>query len=182
MALFLLRSLPVSSILMTRILALTVLGLCLVFSGCGRPSYDKARYEKMEAVMLRSTNMLAGIPLAEASRLLALEGARWNEGYSNVPLGQERIYHFDGFCLRLDLEVLPPGIMPGSKKPFHYVEQQLRTNGVWWVAKSWPRLEIDRLEDAATRMSNYWDNAQASFRRRGAEQKIIQAIMRRPPR
>ena len=168
---------------LTRLVATVIIGgSFLISSGCGRsgrPGYDKGRYDKLEAAILRSTNMLAGVSFADASRLLALEGVRWDEGYSNAPLEQQRIYHFHGFSLRLDLEVRPPGITPGIKKAFRYDEQQLRSNGVWWVARSWPQLEIDRLDDPPTRMSNYWDNTQASFRHREAEQRSIAAILRR---
>jgi hypothetical protein len=163
---------------MTRLLTATILGVTFVFSGCGVPDYDKVRYEKMERIIVQSTNMLAGLSLSQASKLLSLEDARWDEGYSNAPLGQKRIYHFRGFCLWLELEVRPPGITPGSTQSFSYMERDLRSNGVWWVAHFWPHLQIDRLSDSRTRMSNYWDNVNASFRVRGAEERVIEAKMR----
>jgi len=163
---------------MTRILATTIAAALLVFSGCGVPGYDKARYDKMEHAILQSTNMLAGMQLSEASKLLSLEGVRWDEGYTTVPLGQERIYHFPGFCLRLEIEVRPLGITPGSTQSFSYIgEGELRSNGVWWVSTFWPHLEVDRLSDPRTRMSNYWDNVNASFRSHGAKTKIIESRM-----
>jgi len=131
----------------------------------------------MERTILQSTNLLAGMQLSDAAKLLSLDGVRWDEGYSNVPLGQERIYHFRGFCLRLELEVRPQGIAPGSTQSFSYTEPQLRSNGVWWVSQFWPHLEIDRLNDPETRMSNYWDNAHSGFRWRGVQMKSIETKM-----
>jgi len=161
---------------MPRILTLTLAAIALM-SSCGIPDYDKARYEMIERAIAQSTNMLAGLSLTEVSRLLSLGDVRWDEGYTNVPLGQERIYHFPGFCLHLHLEVLPQGITPGAET-FSYVEPELRSNGVWWVSHRWPMLGIDRLNDPRTRMSNYWDNVHAGFRRRGLELKVIKERMR----
>lgn len=155
-----------------------VLGLVMMCWGCGVPDYDKPAYEKRERAILQSTNMLAGMALTQATKLLSLEGVPWDEGYCNMPLSQARIYHFRGFSLHLVLEVRPPGITPGSTQSFGYIgEGELRSNGVWWVASFWPHLDIDRLNDPRTRMSNYWVNVHASFRRSGAETKVIDARM-----
>src|SRR5688500_8957516 len=128
---------------MPRILTLTLAAMALM-CGWGIPDYDKARYEAIERAIAQSRNRLAGTSLTEVSKLLLLGDVRWDEGYTNVPLGQERIYHFPGFCLHLHLEVRPQGI-PGSAETFSYVEPELRSNGVWWVSHRWPQLAIDRL-------------------------------------
>jgi len=117
---------------MKHFLLSTVLGLVVACWGCGVPDYDKPAYEKRERALLQSTNMLAGITLTQASKLLSLEGVPWDEGYCNMPLSQARIYHFRGFSLNLILEVRPPGITPGSTQSFSYMgEAGLRSNGVW---------------------------------------------------
>jgi hypothetical protein len=160
-------------------IALTATFICAAvgLAGCGVHDYDRATYDRMERALLQSTNMMAGMSLADASKLLSLEGVPWDEGYCNMPESQARIYHFRGFSLDLTLEVLPAGITPRSKQEYSFTAQELRTNGVWWVSTSWPHLVIDRLDNPRTRMSNYWDNVHASFRRRSAEVKTIEARM-----
>ena len=168
---------------MMRISVATVLtpmlaGVLVAMCSCDVGRYDKARYEMIESTIAQSTNMLAGLSLTEVSKLLSLGDVRWDEGYCNAPLCQERIYHFQGFCMHLQLEVRPQGITPDSAEGFSYVESELRSNGVWWVSHRWPQLKIDRLDDPRTRMSNYWDNVHAGFRRHGLELKITQQRMR----
>ena len=131
----------------------------------------------MESAILHSTNMLAGSSLAEASKVLMLQGVPWDEGYCNMPESQARIYHFRGFSLELILQVLPAGITPGSHQEYSFTDQELRTNGVWWVSTFWPHLVIDRLNNPRTRMTNYWDNLNASYRLRAAGSKTIEAHM-----
>ena len=121
----------------------------------------------MERTIQGSTNMMMGMAFADASKLLSLQAVAWDEGYCNMPLGQSRIYHFDGFSFHVTLEVRPPGFAPGSTQAFSGMR----------VADFWPRLEVDRLKDPRTRMSNYWDNVNASFRMRGAEMKAIERKM-----
>ena len=159
--------------------ALNAILICAVafLVGCGIRDYDRATYHRMERAILQSTNMMAGMSLAEASKLLSLEGVPWDEGYCNKPESQARIYHFRGFSFQLVLDVLPAGITPGSKQEYSFTEQELRTNGVWWVSTSWPHLVIDRIDEPRTRMSNYWDNVHAGFKRRNVEIKTIEARM-----
>jgi len=64
----------------------TVVGLVVVCSGFGVPDYDKPAYEMRERAILQSSNMLTGISLTQASKLLLLEGVPWDEGYCNMPL------------------------------------------------------------------------------------------------
>lgn len=135
----------------------------------------------MQSAVDGSTNKLLGVSLSDASKLLSLDGAKWDEGYTSVPLGQLRIYHFRGFYLLLNLQVLPRGITPDSPQPFSLDgESQLRSNGVWWVANFYPDLQIDGLTDPKKRMSNYWDKVHAGFRERNEEMKMSKSHPKSP--
>jgi hypothetical protein len=107
----------------------------IILTGCRDHTYDVVRYHKMQQVIEGSTNKLLDRRLTDVSRLLVLDSVPWDEGYSNYPLGQYRIYHFKGFWLGLHLAVLPPGISPRNRQGFSFVEADLRRNGVWWVAQ-----------------------------------------------
>jgi len=143
----------------------TVAGGLFMLAGCSANSrdYDRARYAKMESVILASTNRLAGLPLAEASKRLGLDGVRWDEIYSNEPDSQGRLYHFDGFYLTLHLIVRPVGVKPGEGYSSRGRDELLKT-GSFWVGSFWPHLVIDRLTDPKLRMTNYWDNLNNSFK------------------
>jgi hypothetical protein len=152
--------------------------VCAIFAmiGCADSGYDKARFDRMQGTIDGSTNKLLGVSLAEASKLLSLDGARWDEGYTSVPLGQLRVYHFRGFYLLLSLQVLPRGMTPDDPQSFSWSsDSELRSNGVWWVASFYPALHVDRLDDPQTRMSNYWDGVHAGFRKRTEEMKILRS-------
>jgi hypothetical protein len=160
-----------------------MLGLfIMVFAiiGCAGSTYDKARFVRMRSIIAGSTNKLLGVSLADASKLLSLDHARWDEGYSSVPLGQLRIYHFRGFYLLLDLEVLPRGMTPDQPQSFSSSsDSDLRSNGVWWVANFYPSLHIDSVKDPRKRMSNYWDGVQAGFRLRTDEARRFRSLTNR---
>ena len=141
-------------------------------SGCSEPGYDKARYEQMKRVIDGSTNELLGVSLADASKLLSLDGANWDKGYTSVPLGQLRIYHFRGFYLMLSLNVLPPGITPTNRQNFA-IGPELERTGIWWVANFYPALHIDKLTDPRKRMEDYWHGVQKGFRERTEEMKKL---------
>ena len=129
--------------------------------------YDKTRHGRMQHVIDGSTNKLLGVSLPDVSRLLSLENVKWDEGYTSVPLGQLRVYHFKGFYLLLSLQALPRGITPGSDYSFNVRgDSELRSNGVWWVADFYPALHIDGLGDPKERMSNYWEQIHAGFKQR----------------
>jgi hypothetical protein len=152
--------------------------VCLVFamSGCVRSSYDQTQFDRMQSTIDGSTNKLLGVSLTDASRLLGLDGARWDEGYTSVPLGQERIYHFRGFYLLLSLQILPRGMTPDQPRSFGWSsDSELRSNGVWWVADFYPALHVDGLDDPQMRMSNYWDKVHAGFRQRTDELKKVRS-------
>jgi len=124
----------------------------------------------MQSTIDGSTNKLLGVSLTDASNLLSLDGARWDEGYTSVPLGQLRIYHFRGFYLLLSLQVLPRGMTPDQPQSFSWSsDSELRSNGVWWVANFYPALHVDGNDDPRMRMSNYWDRVHAGFRQRNEE-------------
>jgi len=148
-----------------------LLGFSLLLGACGVPHYDRVRYQQMEQVIIQSTNMLAGISLADASRLLNLQGVLRDKAYTPEPRAEVRFYHFQGFYLGLDLTTLPRG---GDSSPGTGDAGERKA---LWVGSSWPQLCIDRLNDPKIRMSNYWDNLNASFRRRGAETKVIESRM-----
>jgi hypothetical protein len=127
-------------------------------------AYDKTRHDRMQRIIDGSTNKLLGSSLPDASRWLSLENVKWDEGYTSVPFGQLRVYHFKGFYLLLDLRVLPRGITPGSDYTFSVRgNSELRSNGVWWVANFYPSLHIDGIDDPKERMSNYWEQVHAGF-------------------
>jgi hypothetical protein len=129
--------------------------------------YDKTRYDQMQRTIDGSTNKLLGISLPDASRLLSLENVKWDEGYTSIPFGQLRVYHFKGFYLLLDLRVLPRGITPGSDYSFSVRgDSELRSNGVWWVTDFYPSLHIDGIDAPKERMSNYWEQVHAGFEKR----------------
>ncbi len=129
--------------------------------------YDKPRHDRMQRTIDGSTNKLLGVPLPDASRWLSLENVKWDEGYTSVPFGQLRVYHFKGFYLLLELRVLPRGITPGSDYSFSVRgDSELRSNGVWWVADFYPSLHIDGIDDPKERMSNYWKEIHAGFGQR----------------
>jgi hypothetical protein len=133
--------------------------------------YDKTRYDQMQRTIDDSTNKLLGISLQDASKLLSLKNVKWDEGYSSVPFGQLRVYHFKGFYLLLSLRVFPRGITPESHGQFSVNESELRTNGIWWVANFYPALHIDGIDDPKERMSNYWEQVHADFEKRTEEMK-----------
>ena len=103
---------------------------------------------------------------SDASKLLKLDGVKWDRGYDNLPLGEWRIYHFDGFYLALHLSVRPQGVRLGEGFGVTN-EPELRSNGVWWVDAWEPRLQVDTLKDPKRRMSNHWAGVETSFQIRG---------------
>lgn len=109
---------------------------------------DQARYEHMQQVINSSTNKLLGISLEKATHLLSLENVKWDEGYTSVPRGQLRVYHFQGFYLLLSLQAEPQG-----------------TN----IANFYPALAIDGITNSQVRMSNYWAEVHAYFKQRTEE-------------
>ncbi len=146
--------------------AMVLLAGCMDLSGA-ETRYDKACHDRMQRVIDGSTNKLLGVSLPDASRLLSLGNVKWDEGYTSVPLGQLRVYHFKGFYLLLSLQVLPRGITPGSDYSFSVRgDSELRSNGVWWVANFYPSLHIDGMDDPKARMSNYWEQVHAGFAKR----------------
>jgi hypothetical protein len=144
-----------------------ILLVCVIFavSGCAHSGYDKARFDQVQRTIDGSTNKLLGISLADASKLLSLDGVRWDEGYTSMSLGQSRIYHFRGFYLLLSLELFPKGSSPEHRPRSFSIDSEFRANGVWWVANFYPALHVDGLDDPKLRMSNYWAGVHASFRR-----------------
>jgi hypothetical protein len=157
--------------------------ITLIFlSGCmdswgADARYDKTRYGQMQRTIDGSTNKLLGISLQDASRLLSLENVKWDEGYTSVPFGQLRIYHFKGFDLMLSLRAFPRGITPDSHQSFNVrSDSELRSNGVWWVANFYPSLHIDGIDDPKERMSNYWEQVHAGFEERTEEMTAARAV------
>jgi hypothetical protein len=158
---------------MARISTTILFVAAFAVTSCVDSGYDKARYNRMQLSIDGSTNKLLGLSLTDASRVLSLKGARWDEGYTSVPLGQLRIYHFRGFYLLLSLEVRPQGITQDKPQPFSHSD--LRSNGVWWVANFHPALHIDGLDEPSKRMTNYWDRVNAGFRAREEEMKRLKS-------
>lgn len=157
------------------LLVLAFLSCCVAFLSCCANScsadvkYDKTHYDQMQRAIDGSTNKLLGVSLQDASKLLSLENVKWDEGYTSVPRGQLRLYHFKGFYLMLSLQAFPRGITPESHGQFSVNESELRTNGVWWVANFYPALDIDGIDDPKERMSNYWEQVHAGFEKRTEE-------------
>ena len=148
-----------------RLFAQLLIGtIAVALAGCRDPGYDVARYQKIQQVIEGSTNKLLNRSLSDVTKLLSLDDAPWDEGYSNEPLTQYRIYHFKGFWLGLYLAVLPPGFSPTNPQNFSFIEADLRRNGVWWVMGFYPSLHVDKLNDRTRRMTNYWAGVHASFR------------------
>jgi hypothetical protein len=133
--------------------------------------YDKRRCDQMQRAIDSSANKLLGVSLENAASLLSLKNVKWDEGYTSVPRGQLRVYHFKGFYLLLSLQVFPRGITPESRGQFSVNASELRTNGVWWVANFYPALDIDGIEDPKERMSNYWEKVHVGFEKRTEEMK-----------
>ena len=114
--------------------------------------------------------------MADVTKLLGLEDVPWDEEDPGAPLGEVRIYHFDGFYLRVRLEILPAGLTPGNWKEFRATEEQLRRDGVRWLAHQSPFVRIDNLTDPKARMTKYGDGVSEGWAARGrarqrAEQK-----------
>ena len=142
---------------------------CRATSWSADVKYDKAHYDQMQRAIDGSTNKLIGISLLDASKLLSLENVEWDEGYTSVPRGQLRVYHFKGFYLLLSLQIFPRGTTPESQGQFSVNDSELRTNGVWCVANFYPTLDIDGIDDPKERMSNYWKQVHAGFEKRTEE-------------
>ena len=142
---------------------------CCANSWSADAKYDKTRYDQMQHVIDADTNKLLGISLQNASKLLSLENVKWDEGYTSVPRGQLRVYHFPGFCLLLSLQKFPRGITPDSHGQFSINDSELRSNSVRWVANFYPALHIDGIANPKERMSNYWEQVHAGFEKRTEE-------------
>ncbi len=142
---------------------LTALLAIVVLAGCSGSGFDKTRYDTIQRVIAGTSNNMLGMRLTDASRLLSLEGVRWDRGYDNYPLGEWRIYHFQGFYLGLHLSVRPQGVRLGEEFSITN-EPELRSNGVWWIDSWRPFLEVDKLTDPKQRMTNHWAKVQEGFR------------------
>ncbi len=116
--------------------------------------FDDARYERMRRVIDSSPNKLLGTSLTNAEKLLSLENVKWDEGYTSVPFGQLRVYHFRGFYLLLSLETRSQNVK---------------------VANFDPSLHIDGITDPKERMSNYWEQVHAGFEKRTEEMNAARA-------
>lgn len=138
----------------------------LVLAGCSESGFDKARHDQIQRAIASSPSNMLGMGFSDASKLLKLDGVKWDRGYDNLPLGEWRIYHFDGFYLALHLSVRPQGVRLGEGFSVTN-DTELRSNGVWWVDAWEPRLEIDRLTDPKQRMSNHWARVEKGFQMRG---------------
>lgn len=150
----------------------TILGTALWVTGCGVPGYDKAHYSEMEQVILQSTNRLVGLTVTEVTNLLHLEKVQWDAGCIPQGTGDEelRIYHFRGFFLELPLTHRSP--TPTTNTLTGSVALSDHRN--CWVAPPGPSLQIDRIGSPEVRMSNYWDNVQAMFKRAGVDSERIE--------
>jgi hypothetical protein len=139
-------------------------------TGHAGSGYDKPRYDKMQRVIDGSTNKLLGISLADAAKLLSLDNAKWDDGYTSRPHSQLRVYHFRGFYLLLDLQDFPSDASPDHAQAFSSDSERSSNRG-WWVANFYPSLHIDGLNDSKKRMTNYWDRVHSGFRQRTDEMK-----------
>ena len=141
---------------MTRFLAIFGLSLTCFLAGCSVSSYDTKQFQLLERAILRSTNNMVALSVEEASQKLAIQSVRWDSGCIPQTGDQLRIYHFEGFCLKLPLT------------------HDGRSDTNWCVAVPGPTLEIDRIKDPNTRMSNYWDNVSTMFRKADATSRIVE--------
>ena len=64
-------------------------------------SHNQERYKKIEATLKAD---LRGIPFGEFERRLAIQGAPWDEDYTNQKWHSRRVYHLGGFFLDVSLE------------------------------------------------------------------------------
>ena len=126
------------------------------------PAHDHLRYQRIKEIINSSTNHLLGLSLDDATALLALQGVPWSKGYTNYPNGEARIYHFQGFCLFLHLQLLPPGVTPSTKE-YAFTLEGLQRNGVRWLAAFDPFVRVDGLTNSAQRMTDYWSGVSAGF-------------------
>jgi hypothetical protein len=140
--------------------------------GCSDPGYDKARHDRMQRVIDGSTNKLLGLKLADASRLLALEGVPFDKGYTSAPDSELRVYHFNGFCLQVEITKRLPD------SPAMWTSDEMNKRGKWYVDHFFPSLHVDRLTDSKQRMSNIWAETHESFRRFNASLKTNSAVVR----
>jgi hypothetical protein len=134
--------------------SIVVLGILLWSSKSIAADYDTQRFDQIARAIAADKNQLLDKSLDEVTKLLGLEKVSWDEGYTNYPDGELRIYHFRGFYLTLHLELLPPGINPRRKAS--YSTQGLERSGVRWLAAFNPFVKVDGITDSKERMKEYW--------------------------
>lgn len=128
---------------------------------------DRKRYDQIARVIDRDKDRLLRKSLKRVERLLRLDGVPWDLGYTNYPLGECRVYHFQGFYLELLCKVLPPGASPTQRREFGYTdEKEFMRNGVRWLALQNPFVRIDHETRRDVRMATYWKEMNAALAER----------------
>ncbi len=121
----------------------------------------RRRFHSIDAVIEADNKHLLGKSLKEVCDLLDLNEVPWDEGYGGYH--EMRIYHFPGFFLMLELELLPPGITPTSRQPYSFTDAGLKKDGVRWLASQYPALQADGVYDRKERMELYWKGVNDEF-------------------
>ncbi len=94
--------------------------------------------------------------LDEVVRQLGLENVPWDAGFTMMPDGEHRIYHFRGFALYISLRLFPPGIRPDSGERWTSSGEELHRHGVLWLYHFYPALHVDGIDDPKERMRLHW--------------------------
>ena len=118
--------------------------------------YDKIKLEEIKKYLGEKPEELFGTPIDKFIKDLKLSNTEWNYGYTNIPNGELRIYHFDGFCLHVHLTILPKDIEYKNWKSYSSTQKELKDNGIRYLSDFTSYTQIDYIKRADTRMNEYW--------------------------
>lgn len=133
--------------------------------------YDKDKYEEILKYLGKDSSKLFGTPINTLISTLDLTNVEWNYGYTNMPNGEVRIYHFDGFYLFLHLEILPKDIDFNKRKQYSSTFADLKKNGVRYLSSFNSFVRIDGIEQSDKRLTEYWASVYKGFENREKNSK-----------
>jgi hypothetical protein len=131
------------------LIAYSVGSLCLLVPSlppAWTADYDRARYTQISDAIANDEYRRLGKPFDEVATELGLEEVPWDKGFGQS--GEDRIYHFRGFALYINLVDSPRGLTS------HGADVDRR--GVQWISP-YPFVRIDGISDRNERMEQYWE-------------------------